>query len=105
MNTVSEIRNGNLNKVSYRYNYVIEYADETKNYGSRTVLSDRMEDVTEDVRKFIRDTVEKLDDRDYKVPGIVDVRVYGLCRTEHPQFNQQDFHENVIVPALKDALK
>lgn len=105
MNTVSEIRNGNLNKVSYRYNYVIEYTDEMKDCGSRTVLSDRMEDVTEDVRKFIRDTVEDFNKTPHDTLSIIDIRVYGLCRTEHPQFNQQDFHENVIVPALKDALK
>lgn len=105
MNTVSEIRNGNPNKVNYRYNYVIEYTEEMKNYGSRTVLSDRMEDVTEDVRKFIRDTVEDFNKTPHDTLSIIDIRVYGLCRTEYPQFDQQDFHENVIVPALKDALK
>ena len=97
--------NGNPNKVSYRYNYVIEYTEEMENRGSRTVLSDRMEDVTEDVGKFIRDTVEDFNKTPHDTLSIIDIRVYGLCRTEYPQFDQQDFHENVIVPALKDALK
>ena len=91
--------------MSYRYNYCIEYADGVMDFGCRTVLSDRIEDVKADVLEFIRDTAEELDNRDYEAPGIVDVRVYNLCRTEYPRFNQQDFHENVIVPVLKDILK
>ena len=105
MNTVSGIRNSNRKGVSYRYDYVIEYTDEMKNFGSRTVLSDKMEDVEADVRKLITDTVEDFNKTPHDSLRIIDIRVYGLCRTEYPQFNQQDFHENIIMPALKDALK
>lgn len=104
MNTVSKIRNGRPIRIHYRYNYCIEFADGTMDSGCRTVLSDKMEDVKADVLEFIRATAEELNNRDYEAPGIVDVRVYGLCRVEHPEFDQQDFHENVIMPALKDAL-